>query len=1102
MPSVGESIPRPKPRGSAPQRLPRWDKLRFMRRLFPLIVLALLAAGHPLSAQAPGEFPHLVLDDKMGTIEPGGGLGPFDNTGTFGIAAGQSLEARVSYDSLGQTNDNVLWGLLVSGTQTPFPTTGTPEPLLLTMPPFILITPALPTLQLQPDMSGLGVMPLFVPPGIVAIETYVQGLIFDITSPANLRLSNGLTVQITTPDYNVHVAWVQNAADGSEAFLRNVGNTDIDANTLKTLAPLGPLDAPLPDDGVGPPLQVDDFKFLPILPNVGDEPINPLARPLTTIRGAVDSVTSTIPVYDTTGFPERGRLLVAFGQSNLWANKTGGGFASPGAEVIHYDGKTEDEFLNCQRSMIGSTGPDTLFPHGDGETVLGFFTMATTAGARGRTRVGLDADNVDMPHVVIPPFTVDEEGGGPVTMDLDLYLYETKVNKIQGFAVFDRVTGQWREIPGTAQNEVQGRWDPMVHVAPDGRSIVAALKRPGGLHGWDNLVDNLVAIRLDETNWKATGTPYWSITFQVGPDPPTILTTNVRSREIYMPSVAIVGPDDDNYVMFAGLKHKWQQNPANPGSNFVSFQGFESEYVNEEVLVRDYIDVPLVMQSSAKSPPVEPRLYVTTDFGSTGLLNTIIRFDPQVLASPMHEELLITAGSEEKEEDVYLVKDVSVTAGGDALRAIVNLSGYNNGALSVGQTRVRPFSPGGHGQGRKAAFSNDGSIVAWLAEDSGKIRDWVDVGLTSGASSGKVGHTYQDAGGVFQEVGELRNERVVSGLRWLDNERVAFLMGRQRYSDPIAANPANIQAMDLFAFDTVTEQMTNLTATEDSGDGFSDLGKINPVGFFAAADGSFSYFIRAGGISDVGGSVLAADTPVTNLVGLNATTLNVFNATGDEFTGSSPISNLHVPDDELGTPTESPMAMRFTEGYGQQDGLVYFTAHRVGGNGADDVMAFHREIPFIAFEVTNVSDAGSHITNLVPNPFGNTVAYARTQGTDRFAADQHPFVVDLNNFLFVRDLAPALLDGSNNFLGRVMDGSLQFVPPSGNASDALVLSMGFFTHPNGISFTATPVYYSLASVSDTAAEPIPLLIPLLTTAGLVGTPWRFYVPFAGLSQAP
>jgi hypothetical protein len=1074
-----------------------------MSRLYPLFVLVLLAAASPLSAQAPGAFPHLTLDNKLGTIEPGGGLGPFDNTGVFQIAAGQALEASLTYDSLGQTNDNVLWGLLVSAFQTPYPTSGTLEPLLLTMPPFILITPALPTLQLQPDTSGKGIMPLFVPPGIVAIDIYVQGLVFDVSSVPALRLSNGLTMQVTTPDYNAHVSWIQNSADGNEAFVRNVGNTDLDADTLKTLVPLGPMDAPLPSEGVGPSLQVDDFRFLPILPNVGDEPVNPLARPITTIRGPVGGVSSTIPVYDTSGFPTKGRLLIAFGGSNPWTNKTQGGFTPPSAEVVSYDGITQDEFLNCQRGELGSTGTNPTFGHGEGEFVLGFFTMATTSGARARTRVGLDADNIDMPHVVVPPFTISGTEGTSVTMDLDVYLYETKVNKIQGFMVMDRVTGQWREIEGTANNEGQGRWDPMVAIAPDGRSMVAALQRPGGLHNWDNLVDFIVAIRLDGLNWKATGTPVWSILFQTDADPPTILSTNARSRQVYMPSVSIIGSDPDNYVLFAGLKHKWQQNAANPGSNFSAFAGFESEYVNEEVIVRDYIDVPLVMESSDKSPPAEPRLWITIDFGTTALNNTIIRFDPYVLKSPAQTELLVTAGSEEKEEDVFLINNVGISAGGDVIKTIVNLSGYNTGPLSVGQTRVRAFSPGGHGQGRKAAFSDDGSLVAWLAEDAGKIRDWINTAFTSGASSGKVNHIYQSSGGgAFQEPGNLTTDRAVSGLRWLDNNRLIFLMGKQRYSDPLATNSLNVVGMDLFHYDIALDQMTNLSGTEPSGNGFSDLGTIQPAGYFAADDGSFAYFIRAGGISDVGGSVLPEGTPVMNVVGVNTTTFHVFNATGDEFAGASPIGNIELPADEHLSPIETLRTMRFTEGYGSQPGLIYFTGHRQGGNGADEVLAFHREIPFIAFEVTSVLDPGSHITNLVPNPFGNTVAFSRTQGPDRNAASQHPFVVDLANFLFVRDLASTLVDGSNNFLGRVMDGSFQFVPPSGNASDALILSIGFFAHPNGISFTATPVYYSLATVSDTASEPIPVLIPLLTTASLVGTPWRFYIPYAGLSQNP
>ena len=87
-----------------------------------------------------------------------------------------------------------------------------------------------------------------------------------------------------------------------------------------------------------------------------------------------------------------------------------------------------------------------------------------------------------------------------------------------------------------------------------------------------------------------------------------------------------------------------------------------------------------------------------------------------------------------------------------------------------------------------------------------------------------------------------------------------------------------------------------------------------------------------------------------------------------------------------------------------------------------------------------------------------------------------PFVINLPLPLFgaLLLLQPALLDGASNFVGRVMDGSFHFVPPSGNASDALIFSVGFFAHPNGISYTSTPVYYSLATVSDTAAEPIPM----------------------------
>ena len=41
-----------------------------------------------------------------------------------------------------------------------------------------------------------------------------------------------------------------------------------------------------------------------------------------------------------------------------------------------------------------------------------------------------------------------------------------------------------------------------------------------------------------------------------------------------------------------------------------------------------------------------------------------------------------------------------------------------------------------------------------------------------------------------------------------------------------------------------------------------------------------------------------------------------------------------------------------------------------------------------------------------------------------------------------------------------------------------------------------PAYYPLAAVSDLLAEPVPVVIPLIDTL-LLGTDFRFYVPFAG-----
>ena len=80
-------------------------------------------------------------------------------------------------------------------------------------------------------------------------------------------------------------------------------------------------------------------------------------------------------------------------------------------------------------------------------------------------------------------------------------------------------------------------------------------------------------------------------------------------------------------------------------------------------------------------------------------------------------------------------------------------------------------------------------------------------------------------------------------------------------------------------------------------------------------------------------------------------------------------------------------------------------------------------------------------------------------------------------------------------VGRVMDGSFHFLPPSGTAGDALVFSFGLQGLPTGIALMATPAYYPLAAVSDVLAQPIPVVIPLVDTL-LLGTDYRFYVNYA------
>ncbi len=1078
-----------------------------MFKLISVLMAALLWISPGLQAQTPGAYPHLVLTDGHGTSIPGPG-GPFDNSGLFPAFSGLSFKAQVTYQSAGQPNSNVLWGLLVSVAKTPLPLNVTP-PSLLTMPPFILMLPVPPNLS----GGGFGEMPLYVPAGVYSAETYVQGMVYDVTSAPTMRLTNGLKVTVEVPQFSVNLVFTRSKPAGGDGQLKDVGVIDIDADTLNTLKPIG-TKAP-PEALPGPPPLADDYRFLAILPNAGDEPVNPLARPITRIQGSVAFDATTIPVKDTRYFPTTGRILIAFSagdpaQNNLWKSKATTTLA-PNAEVVSYNGTTPTSFLNCKRAQLGSRGSSVAggFFHVNDEMVVGFFTMATTVDARLRTRVGLDADNRDTPHVVVPQFTFDAGGDlGTVTRDLDIYRYETLANKIQGFMVLDRITGLWRAIPGTAKNELEGRWDPMVAIAPDGRSMIAHLEIPGGLFGWDNNPDGIVAIRLDGLNWPASGSEAWMIPYQTDPDPVNSIVSDVRSRRVWMPAAAIIGANPDNYVAYVGLAHKWRLNPNSPGSGNLPDFGYEAEYVAEEVIVRDMIECPLTPPASTKSVPSMPRPYLTGSFGNNGQGGKIIRFDPDVQRLVNNTQLLLTAGAAGSKEDVFVIRSVSVGQDGAPHHSLVNLSGFTQAQESNLQTDVRAFRSGGHGNGRKVAVSPDNSRVAWAFKDrfntGDERRDWLNVASTSGSSYSKIKHVYKNANEQFKIAGPLTNDRAICGLRFIDNTRLIFMMGLDRYDDPLAVNSSNAPQMDLFLYDTTTDVITNLTKTGNAaGDGFSALGQMTPAGYFAAPGGGFAYVIRAGGIGSVQfpsspSLFLTPGTAVTNIIGINMATLDVFAVTGTEISGSALVPNLTLASGDLAAPSETVASMNFVSATGVQDGIIYFSAHRAGGNGSDDVFALDRDSPFVTFGATSATMSGVHVTNIAPDPYGGRVAFARTATSDAFGPTQHPYVVDLDNFLFERDLLPKYVSGGNP-LGRVMDGSFHFIAPTGSAGDAFVFAFGLIALNGGIAGLATPAYYPLGAVSDLLAEPIPVIIPLVDTF-LLGQDFRFYIAAAGPSK--
>ncbi|MFT7462515.1 MAG: hypothetical protein ACI9EF_000855 [Pseudohongiellaceae bacterium] len=1083
-----------------------------------LALISGLAVSPVVSAQpAAGDSPQLTLVDGLGNQAPGLS-GPFDSSGVLNGTSGMFFSADLAYLAEAQNNSDVPWGLLVSTAQTPFPTNILPPPLFV-QPPFVFVVPTPAML----DNSGAGSIAMSVPSGLYNGTFFIQGIVQDTSSFPALKLSNGVRVDVSPPEFNARLSFARSTPALGVQNLEGVGHVDIDGNTLNQFPPFGGGAVPLADpDAVGLP---QGFKFLPILPNSPDAPINPMARPVTTMTANLTSSLSenTFPVADTSGFPERGTLLVSFKDSFPWVKSTSA-ISLPKTEVVSYRGKTPTSFLNVKRKRVGSSGATngapTGFPHNPGEYVVGEFSMVTTSGALSRSRVSLDARNPDLVHVVIPQFSFQPAvEGTAVSLDLDLFLYEDQATKMQGFCVLDRASQTWRLIPGTEVDASAGEkeWNPMVSIAPDGRSMIAAVKVfTGDFPSTGTFIDSydpdeLWAIRLDGEIWPSTAQQVWKIDYELGPDPDSA-AMDVRSRRISMPSVAIIGDDPLNYVAFVGLGHKFAQ--TFQGTNFVqngsagSYYAVEADAVRNQLGVRDYIDVPLPDPNSVGQVPSEPRLYISSDFGTVGDGKGVQIFGLTPSVSDDHSFMALTAGSAVDNDDMFVVDNVSITAQGETQRAIRNLSGHGGG-VGAPKGDMRLFYEGGQGFGGKVAISPGGTQVAWVFNDtSSETKDWVHVAKRNGTSYGTVAGIYRDtvAPNKFLVVGDFVNNRIVMGLHFVDEDRLVFLMGFSPYNDPFGSlNPDKPPQHDVFGYTISTDTLVNITNTAQSVSGLDLHGEIVPAGTFMSPNREFLYVLRDG-VPIQGNTVLAPGTEVTNILGIDLVNNVAFDISGDELSVSGSLPNLDQTTSDFIAPVESAASMGFMEGSGVQDGMMFFSSHLAGDlTETDELFGFDMNAPFVGLTITSDSPASSHISNITPDPFGARVAFAQTADGDPFGNTQHGFVADLAAFSFVRDLTPGLVSGGMP-LGRFMAGSFFFLPPSSsqqppqwNAGGALIFAMGdSVDSDSGVATQTAVVYYPLANVSDTLAEPIPTLLPLLNSAPL-GPNYRIYLTSAGLS---
>ena len=1065
-----------------------------------LLLPCLLLMGSLMSfvaAQIPGEYPHLVLTNSAGDPAPPPS-GPFDNSGVASVPAGSAVEISLTYQALAQPNPNVLWGLLISVQETGFPTNVTPPPLF-TQPPFnFFFGPMI-------DASGASSLLLSVPANLEGVEAFVQAVTYDSTSFPNLQLSNGVRVQTTSPRFNAAFSFARFAFGLNESGLEGVSSRDLDGDTLNSLAPLGP-NAPPATETDSPGFE-PGFIFLPVLPNVADAPVNPLARPYTRLAQNVTGFIglNEIFVEDASYFPPRGEALIQHAEENPFASPSSANVNLPNVERVTYSGIELDsvtghhKLTGVKRVRVGTTG-STTYLHDVGELVWGRYTFASSPAARTRTRVALDASNAETPHVVIPAFTADL-GEGVVTRDQDLYLFEEVDTDRQGFAVLDRVTHSWHIIEDSiVESSVDRFWDPMVSISPDGRSMIACQRVAGGPLGWDSNPDELFAIRLDGLNWPASASEVWEVSYELHPDPPLGIGY-AESREVYMRSVGIIGPDPDNFVAYVGLKAKWQKTSL--GQSYDPIIGHEGFWMREELLVKEYVEVPLIPPGSSKGTPSIPRPFITEDFGLTGTGLPIVRFDPSPLLNPDKTKMFLTAGAKDAQEDIYVVRNIQVGADGEVTRVIQNLSGLGfSGGTGDTATRIHRFELGGHGTGTRVALSPGETQIAWLREENVNA-DYIMIARTNGADYSSVDSVYKAPTGInFREPGEYLQNHIVNSMYFVDEDNLVFLMGDGPRNDALGISVNNFPRFDLFRYTISTDTMVNLSRTSGSPNDFETLGKIRPAGSFKSSDGRFLYILRDGPVSQ-GNTTLPADTEVFNLLGLNLETYQVFDVTGDELGGGVGLPNLDIPDEECLTPVETAAVTQYVEGWGGQSGMHYFTSHLNGdATLTDELFVVDANAPFVALEVTEDSPEGSHISNVAPNPYSSLVLFGRTADSARYAATQHPFAVDLDNFLFERDLTPTFQVGGQPF-GRLVDGSVHFIPPTSGSGDAVIFAAGSSVVGDsfGVAQNTSSVYYSLANVSDPVAEPVPTLIPVLSTNSL-GVNYRIYLLSAGASVSP